>query len=103
MRWANIMMRLQAYRMAYQKTQSKERERRGKIAKKMAYCYAKSLQAAKAIAAYRNVERYHQDDIADLLSLASQLMKTGSYREAGLLYIRKCWTLFLAIRWRLKV
>ena len=75
-----------AYRMAYQKTQSKERERRGKIAKKMAYCYAKSLQTAKAIAAYRNVERYHQDDIADLLSLASQLMKTGSYREAAAVY-----------------
>ena len=72
--------------MAYQKTQSKERERRGKIAKKMAYCYAKSLQTAKAIAAYRNVERYHQDDIADLLSLASQLMKTGSYREAAAVY-----------------
>lgn len=71
------------FRQAYQKTPAKERDRRGQIAKKMAFCYGKSLQTAKAIAAYRNVMRYHQDDAKDHLGLASQLMKNGNYKEAA--------------------
>lgn len=72
-----------AYKQAYQKTQPKERERRGQIARKMAYCYSKSLQTAKAIAAYRNVERYGQGDGEDRLAMAQQLMKDGNYKEAA--------------------
>lgn len=71
------------FKQAYRKTPPKERERRGQIARKMALCYAKSLQTQKAIAALRNVERYHQDSIVDHLMLAQQLMKVGSYREAA--------------------
>lgn len=71
------------FKQAYQKTPAKERDRRGQIAKKMASCYGKSLQTAKAIAAYRNVIRYHQDDANDHLALAGQLMKNGSYKEAA--------------------
>lgn len=74
------------YRQAYQKTAPKERSRRGQIARKMGYCYAKSLQAAKAIAAYRNVMRYGQDKIDDRIQLAQQLMKTGAYKEAAKLF-----------------
>ena len=75
-----------SYRQAYQKTAPKDRDRRGQIARKMGYCYAKSLQTAKAVAAYRNVMRYGQDDVADRIQLAQQLMKTGSYKEAATLY-----------------
>lgn len=71
------------FKQAYQKTPAKERERRGQIAKKMAFCYAKSLQTAKAIAAYRNAIRYHQDDAEDHMALAGQLMKSGNYKEAA--------------------
>lgn len=71
------------FRQAYQKTPPKERARRGQIARKMAYCYDKSLQTGRAIAAYRNVIRYHQDNGADRLALAQQLMKEGSYKEAA--------------------
>lgn len=71
------------YKQAYQKTPAKNRDRRGQIAKKMAFCYSKSLQTAKAIAAYRNVIRYHQDDNEDHIGLAAQLMKTGNYNEAA--------------------
>lgn len=74
------------FKQAYQKTPAKERERRGQIAKKMAYCYAKSLQTAKAIAAYRNTIRYHQDDAEDHMALAGQLMKNGNYKEAATEY-----------------
>lgn len=72
-----------AYKQAYQKTQPKDRDRRGKIAKKMAYCYSKSLQTGKAIAAWRNVERYNQDDSTSHLTLAQQLMKSGNYKDAA--------------------
>lgn len=71
------------FKQAYQKTPAKERDRRGQIAKKMAFCYGKSLQTAKTIAAYRNVIRYHQDDANDHLALAGQLMKNGSYKDAA--------------------
>lgn len=71
------------YKQAYTKTQPKDRERRGQIAKKMAYCYSKSLQTAKAIAAYKNVERYEQDDVQDRLGMAQQLMKNGNYKDAA--------------------
>ena len=45
------------FKTAYQKTPSKERDKRGQRARKMAYCYDRSLQTAKAIAAYRNAIR----------------------------------------------
>lgn len=70
------------YKQAYRKTEPKRRDRRGAIAKKMAFCYAKSLQTAKGIAAFRNTIRYQQDDAADRLLLGQLLLKNGSYKEA---------------------
>ena len=70
------------YKQAYQKTPPKDRERRALIASKMAFCYDKSLQTSKAVAAYRNVIRYKQANMEEHLALARQLMKEGSYAAA---------------------
>ncbi len=70
------------FKTAYSKTPAKERQRRGQCAAKMAYCYEKINSTQKAIAAYRNVIRYKQDDGMSHLSLARQLMKNGNYKEA---------------------
>jgi outer membrane protein OmpA-like peptidoglycan-associated protein/tetratricopeptide (TPR) repeat protein len=70
------------FRQAYQKTPVKERAKRGQIARKMAMCYDKSLQSARALAAWRNAVRYQQADTADRLAFARTLMKNGNYREA---------------------
>ncbi len=70
------------FRQAYQKTPAKERMKRGQIARKMAMCYDKSLQSARALAAWRNAVRYQQADTADRLAFARTLMKNGNYREA---------------------
>ncbi|MBP5508928.1 MAG: OmpA family protein [Prevotella sp.] len=71
------------YKTAYSKTPAKERAKRGQIAKKMAFCYDKINSTQKAIAAYRNVIRYKQDDGETHLSFARQLMKNGNYKEAA--------------------
>ena len=70
------------FRQAYQKTPAKERAKRGQIARKMAMCFDKSLQSARALAAWRNAIRYQQADTADRLAFAQTLMKNGNYREA---------------------
>ena len=70
------------FKSAYSKTPSKEREKRGQIAKKMAFCYEKVNFTQKAIAAYRNVIRYKQDDGQTHLSFARQLLKNANYKEA---------------------
>lgn len=71
------------YRQAYQKTDPKQREARGRIARKMAICYDKCLQTARAQAAWRNAVRYGQVNVYDRLAFARTLMKTGAYREAA--------------------
>ena len=70
------------FKTAYSKTSAKERDRRGQIAKKMAFCYERINSTQKAIAAYRNIIRYKQDDGETHLSFARQLMKNGNYKEA---------------------
>ncbi len=74
------------FKSAYSKTPAKERDRRGQCARKMAYCYEKINSTQKAIAAYRNVIRYKQDDAQTHLSFARQLMKNGNYKEAATEY-----------------
>lgn len=71
------------FKRAYSKTPPKERARRGQISRKMAYCYERINATQKAIAAYRNVIRYKQDDGETHLSIARQLLKNGSYKEAA--------------------
>ncbi|MBQ7420999.1 MAG: OmpA family protein [Prevotella sp.] len=70
------------FKTAYQKTPAKERDKRGQRAKQMAFCYDKINECQRAIAAYRNVIRYKQDDLGIHLALARNLMKNGNYREA---------------------
>ncbi|MBO4820107.1 MAG: OmpA family protein [Prevotella sp.] len=71
------------YKAAYTKTPAKERDKRGQIAKKLAYCYDRINFTQKSIAAYRNVIRYHQDDAETHLAFARQLMMNGNYKEAA--------------------
>lgn len=71
------------FKRAYQRTPAKDREQRGQLAKKMAYCYDKISSSQRAIAAYRNVTRYKQDNPDTHLKLAENLMKTGSYADAA--------------------
>lgn len=72
----------QYFRKAYQKTPARERTARGQIALRMGRAYSRSLQTARAIAAYRNAERYHQGTDSSRLDLAMLLMKDGSYNDA---------------------
>lgn len=71
------------FKQAYQKTPPKERQARGAIARRMAFCYDKSLQTGKAIVAYRNAIRYKADRGTDHLALARLLMRNGSYKDAA--------------------
>lgn len=71
------------FKQAYSKTPSKERDRRGEIAKRMAYCYNRINASSKAIAAYRNTIRYDLASPVDHLELGRQLLKTGAYKEAS--------------------
>lgn len=71
------------YKKAYSKIPSKERAKRGEVSLKMGYCYQRINATQKAIAAYRNAVRYNSASIDTHLSLAKQLMKVGSYKEAN--------------------
>lgn len=70
------------FKTAYNKTPSKERDKRGERALKLAFCYDRINSTQKAIAAYRNVIRYKKDTPETHLSFARVLMKNGSYKEA---------------------
>lgn len=71
------------FKKAYSKTPSKERERRGKLALKMAHCYERINASQKAVAAYRNAVRYNQASVEDRLSLARQMLKVSDYKGAA--------------------
>ena len=71
------------FKMAYRKTPPKERDTRGQRAKRMALCYDRQNATPQAIAAYRNVIRYRQDDIMTHLALARQLLRHGDYKQAA--------------------
>ncbi len=71
------------YKTAYNKTDAKEKAKRGEIALKIAQCNSHISQSQKAIAAYRNAVRYGSATANDHLDLARQLMKNGNYREAA--------------------
>ncbi len=72
----------EAFKAAYNKTPAKEKTQRGQRAIKMAVCYEKINATQKAIAAYRNVIRYKQDDVETHLAFARQLLKNANYKEA---------------------
>ncbi len=70
------------FKRAYSKTSPKEKQKRGERAKKMAYCYDRSLQTQKAIAAYKNAIRYNVATTDDHLAYARLLLKNGEYKVA---------------------
>ncbi len=71
------------FKIAYNKTPAKEKDKRGDRAVQLAYCYDRINSTQKAIAAYRNVIRYKKDSIETHLHLAQQLMKNASYKDAA--------------------
>ena len=70
------------FRQAYRKTPPKERDKRGRISIKMAYCYDKTNSTQMAIAAYINAIRYNQGNIDTHLAYARQLLRNGTYKTA---------------------
>lgn len=70
------------YRQAYSRTSTKERDKRGIRALKMAQCYERFNNTQKAVAAYRNAVRYEVADAEARLRYARQLLKSGDYKKA---------------------
>ena len=71
------------FKQAYAKTPAKERDKRGQIASRMAYAYARINSSQRSIAAFRNQIRYKQDSIGTHLAFARQLLRNGDYKEAA--------------------
>ena len=71
------------FKQAYTKTSTKEKAKRGDIAFKIAYCNERINSTQKAQAAYANAIRYGRATAADRLSYARQLLRNGSYKQAG--------------------
>lgn len=74
------------FKQAYSRTSPKERERRGQIALKIAYCNERINASQKAMAAYSNAIRYKQASTMDRLAYARQLLRNGSYKQAETLF-----------------
>lgn len=72
------------FKAAYSKTSTKDREKRGQIALKMANCYMRINASQKAAAAYRNAVRYKVANTEDRLVLGRQLLKIGDYKNAAI-------------------
>lgn len=71
------------FKKAYQGTPTKEREKRGQRALKMARCYAKINQTQSALGGYRNAIRYKQAELGDQLAYGRLLLKNGEYKGAA--------------------
>ena len=80
------------YKKAYRKTSAKEKPKRGVIAWKMAECYRKTNNAARAMGSYKNAIRYNYPDSLAHRHLADAQLVTGNYKEAI-----KSYETFLAI------
>lgn len=71
------------YRKLYSKlTKKEERPLRGEIAYKMATCYRRMNQAARASAAYQNAIRYNYPDSTAFFWLGRSLQAEGKYAPA---------------------
>ena len=80
------------YKKAYRKTNPKDKSTRGVIAWKMAECYRKTNNAARAMGSYKNAIRYNYPDSLVHRHLADALLVAGNYKEAI-----KSYEAFLAI------
>lgn len=74
------------FKAAYTKTPSKEREKRGLLAQKMAHSYERINASQKAVAAYRNAVRYKVASTEDKLALGRQLLKIADYKGAVIIF-----------------
>ncbi|MBQ7181384.1 MAG: OmpA family protein [Bacteroidaceae bacterium] len=70
------------YKKAYAHTPTKDKEKRGERAWKMAECYRLNNYAAKAAGAYQNAVRYKYPDSLALLYLAQMQQRQGDYKNA---------------------
>ena len=76
-----------SYRKIYNKlTKREERPLRGEVAYKMATCYRKLNQAARASAAYQNAIRYEYPDSMSFYYLGRSLQAEGKYTAAAQAY-----------------
>lgn len=71
------------FKTAYQKTQPKDKAKRGLASRRMAACYERISQSGKAVAAYRNALRYSGGTAQDYLSFGRELLKNGSWKDAA--------------------
>lgn len=78
------------YKKAYRKISPKERSKRAEVAWKMAECYRKGNNPARAAAAYQNAVRYGYPDSTAILYLASAQLQNGDYKAS-----QKSYELFL--------
>lgn len=76
------------YKKAYMRTPPKERAKRGEIAYKMADAYRRYGNAARALGAYRNAERYHYTDTLTYYYLGEMQRLAGEYKAAVASYTR---------------
>lgn len=70
------------YKKAYQRTPPRAREQRGKIAYSLGESYRKYGNAVKALAAYRNAERYKNTDTLTFYYEGEMFRTMGDYRSA---------------------
>ena len=80
------------YKKAYRKISTKEKAKRGVVAWKMAECYRKTNNAARAMGSYKNAIRYNYPDSLAHRHLGDALLMTGDYKNAA-----KSYEAFLAI------
>ena len=80
------------YKKAYRKISTKEKAKRGVVAWKMAECYRKTNNAARAMGGYKNAIRYNCPDSLAHRHLGDALLMTGDYKNAA-----KSYEAFLAI------
>ena len=70
------------YRKAYRKILPREKAKRAEVAWKMAECYRKGNNPARAAGAYQNAVRYGFPDSTALLYLAGAQLENGEYKAS---------------------
>ncbi len=70
------------YRKAYRKIAPKDKAKRAEVAWKMAECYRKGNNPARAAGAYQNAVRYGYPDSTALLYLADAQLENGDYKAS---------------------
>ena len=74
------------YAKAYAKIPTQDKEKRGRIAYKVAESNRKCNYIAKALSGYRNADRYHYTDTFTLRYLADMEMQSKDYKNAATHY-----------------